>query len=444
MQVDRKLGFWMCVALVVGNMIGSGIFLLPAQLGPLGLNSLFGWLATAAGALVLAWIFSSLSRAFPEAEGPQAYVRMAFGDLAAFIVAWAYWISIWVGNAAIVTGAVSYLGTLIPPLGSSLPLQMTAMLAVMWILTAVNSMGVRVAGGFQVVTTVLKLIPLVAISLAGFVLFATNDLRLEWQHVSSIPISAAAITASATLTLWPLLGFESASIAAQRVVDPARNIPRATLIGTLVVAVIYVISCTTVILMLPSLALAASKAPYADAAGLVWGSWAAQGVAVLVVISTIGSLNGWIMLQGELPLQLARRGQFPAVFGRLSSRQTPVLGLCISSALVSILALMNYGRSLVEIFSKMLLLSTTATLVLYLACSIAVLVLSRKRGLGSESNRVAWLALAGVFGGAYALWAIYGAGQEAVLWGLGLLIAGIPVYFLMRHGRAVAAERDRA
>ena len=438
---DRKLGIWMCVALVVGNMIGSGIFLLPAQLGALGPNSLFGWVATCTGALVLASIFSSLSRAFPEAEGPQAYVRTALGELAAFIVAWAYWISIWVGNAAIVTGAVSYLGSILPWLGASLPLQMAVMLAIIWLLTAINAVGVRAAGGFQVVTTVLKLVPLIAITLAGFALLAMHDSRLDWSPLSAVPVTASAITAAATITLWPLLGFESASVAASRVVDPARTIPRATLVGTLVVAVVYVVSSTTVIMLLPAAELAASKGPYADAAGMVWGSGAALAVALLVVVSSIGSLNGWIMLQGELPLRMAQRGEFPALFARLSSRGTPVLGLCIASALVSALALLNYGESLIEIFLKLLLLSTTATLVLYVAISISVLVLCRRRGLGSESARTAWLAVAGIVGGAYALWAIYGAGQEAVLWGAGLLLAGVPVYYLMKRGPAAGAAR---
>ena len=430
----RKLGFWMCVALVVGNMIGSGIFSLPAQLGPLGINGLAGWVATSICALVLAAIFSSLSRAFPDAEGPQAYVRLAFGQLPAFIVAWAYWISIWVGNAAIVTGAVGYMGTFVPGLNGNLPLQMATMLSIIWILTAVNCQGVRAAGGFQVLTTILKLIPLVAITFVGIYLFARGSERLAWQNFTGVRLEPGLVTAAATLTLWPLCGFESASVAASRVQDPARNIPRATLLGTLAVAIIYILSSSAVILLMQPAALATSTAPYADAAGLLGGSAAALAVAVLVVVSTIGTLNGWTLLQGELPLRLANRGEFPSIFARLSSRGIPVAGLCISSALVSVLALLNYGDSVVVVFQRLLLLSTTATLVLYLACSLAVLVLARRRGLQSENRYIALLAIAGAIGALYAVWAIYGAGREAVAWGAGLLLAGVPVYFLMRRG----------
>ena len=441
MQVDRKLGFWMCVALVVGNMIGSGIFLLPASLAPYGMNSVLAWLATAAGAIVLAYVFSGLSRAFPDVEGPYAYTRLAFGDLAAFVVAWGYWVSVWVGNAAIATGAVSYLGNLFPWLASRPAASAGVTLFFVWLLTAVNIIGVRAAGGVQVVTTILKLLPLLLVAGLGLVLLVNGDPRLAWSQPGAPPISLNAVTGAATLTLWALLGFESAAVAAQRVIDPERNIPRATLLGTILTAAIYILACTAVLLVIPAKQLAGSSAPFADVASLFWGSAAGHWVALFAAISGLGALNGWILLQGELPFQMARTGLFPKVFARLSSRQTPAAALCVSSVLVTVLVLMNYGKSLVDIFTFMILLSTTATLALYLMCALAVLVLLRQGKLASKAGKPAVLAVAGVLGAAYALWTLVGAGREAVLWGIVLLALAIPVFYAMRWKRAAMPDQ---
>jgi len=439
MSVDRKLGIWMCAALVVGNMIGAGIFLLPASLAPFGMNSVFAWVATSAGAILLACVFAGLSRALPDAAGPYEYVRLAFGDMPAFVVAWGYWVSIWVGNAALVTGTVSYLGAIFPSLGGNVALNAVISLGAVWLMTAVNIRGVRSAGAVQVVTTVLKLLPLFAICLLGIFLFARHDARLAWHATDSVPISGGGITAAASLTLWALLGFESASVAAKRVQDPERTIPRATVIGCVAVAAVYILSCTTVILLSPSAELAKSGAPFADVASRFWGSGAGEVVAIFAAISGFGCLNGWILLHGEVPMQMARNRVLPAVFAKLSRWQTPAIGLCISSTLVSALVLMNYGRSLVEMFTFLILLSTTATLVLYLSTALAALWLLHRRRIAVQGPQATLLAVAAVLGSLYALWTFYGAGKEALLWGLVLMVASVPVYFLMKRGAAVEA-----
>lgn len=429
----RQLGFWMCVALVMGNMIGSGIFLLPASLAPYGLNSVVAWLLTAAGAVTLAFVFSGLGRAFPAASGPYEYTRMAFGDLAAFVVAWGYWISIWVGNAAIATGAVAYLSHLVPWIGSQPGASAAVTVAFVWLLTAVNIYGVRAAGRVQVVTTVLKLLPLLAIAGLGVYLASSGDSRLAWSSPGAPAMSLDAVTAAATLTLWALLGFESASVTAERVIDPERNIPRATMIGTVLTAAIYILACSAVLMVIPAAQLAVSTAPFADVAKLFWGESAGMWLALFAAISGLGALNGWILLQGQVPLQLARDGLFPKLFARVSPRQTPVAALCISSAIMTVLVLLNYGKSVVEIFTFMILLSTTASLVMYLLCALAVLVLLRNGKLAAARGRAASLAIAGLIGTAYALWTLVGAGQEAVLWGFVLLVAGVPVFYAMRR-----------
>lgn len=431
----RKLGFWMCVALVVGNMIGSGIFLLPAALAPYGLNSLLSWVFTAGGAILLALVFSRLSKAFPKGGGPYAYTHAAFGPLPAFLVAWGYWMSLWVGNAAIATGSVSYLTPFFPSIGRDPHLSAGVTIGFLWLLTGVNCLGVRSAGWLQGVTTVLKLLPILAIAGVGLVHVRPEHLRLN----AAIPFSVSGVTAAATLTLWSMLGLESATIPDGRVEDPDRTIPRATMLGTVATALIYLVACSTVLILLPTRQLAASGAPFAEAARLFWGDRGALLLALFAAISGFGALNGWILLHGEVPFIMARDGVFPKLLAKESRRGTPVRALLFSSGLASILILMNASQSLVKVFTYLLLLSTGTSLFMYLVCCLALLRLHAQARLLEARPGTSGLAVVGLLATLYALWTIVGAGLEAVLWGLVLLALGLPVYFLMRRGRPAAA-----
>lgn len=428
----RKLGFWMSIALVIGNMIGSGVFLLPASLAPYGLNSVIAWIPTAAGGIALAAVFSRLSRAFPAGGGPYAYTHAAFGAMPAFLVAWGYWISVWVGNAAIATGGVSYLVPFIPRIGTDPHVSAAVVLAFLWMLTAVNCMGVRSAGWVQGVTTVLKILPLLAIAAVG--LFAVKLESLATN--AAVPISFGAVTASATLTLWGMLGLESATIPDGKVENPERTIPRATMLGTLFTALIYVVACSTVLILLPTRQLASSNAPFADVARMFWGGTGAALMALAAAVSAFGALNGWILLQGEVPHVMAKDGVFPRVFARASRRNTPVFALVFGSILVTILVVLNGNKSTVRVFTFMILLSTSACLVMYLVCCLALLRLQWLGRLGEARRGTAGLAMVGAFAGLYSLWAIAGAGREPAMWGLVLFAAGVPAYWLVRRGRS--------
>ncbi len=425
------LGFWMCVALVVGNSIGSGVFLLPASLAPFGLNSVIAWGFTASGAIALAIVFARLSRAFPQAGGPYAYVHVAFGPLIAFVVAWGYWISIWVGNVSIATAAVSYLSPLLPWIAQKPGASAGVTLLLLWLLTFVNWYGIKASGWVQGVTTVLKILPLLAVGALGLVSLASSTTPAPLN----IPLSAGRVTAAATLTLWALLGLESATIPADKVASPGRTIPVATLLGTVITALICAVACTTVLLLVPAATLAQSNAPFVDLAAQFWGRGAAQLVAVFAAISAFGALNGWILLQGELPRAMALRGEFPRIFARESVHNTPGFGLCFGSALATLLILANYQKSMVSVFTFMILLSTTACLVLYLLCSLAMLRLQWTKELGATRRGELALGIVGMLATAYSLWAIVGAGAEAVLWGAALLLLGIPLYYWFRSSR---------
>lgn len=426
----------MCVSLVAGNMIGSGIFLLPSSLAPYGSISILAWVITSAGAVALAVVFSRLARRVPGAGGPYAYTRLVFGDFPGFLVGWGYWISTLATNAAIAVAFVSYLTRFAPSLSRDRVGAALVALGAIWLLTGVNAWGVRAGGHVQVITTALKIVPLVAIGLFGLAHLDTSNLE-PTDAVASHPVSST--TAAVTLTLWAFLGLESATIPAQDVVEPRRTIPRATLIGTVATAILYVASTTAVMGVMDTARLSVSDAPFAEAASLMWGAWAGDLVAAGAAISCFGALNGWILLQGQLPLATARDGLFPARFAQVSGNGTPVTGLVVSSALVTLLIGMNYTRALVPLFSFVILLATFCCLVPYLFSTLAemVITLRERRGAGNAFPLLFLLVAVTAF--LYSIWAVVGAGGEAVGWGLLLLAAGIPVYMRMKRLQARAA-----
>jgi APA family basic amino acid/polyamine antiporter len=407
-------------------MVGSGVYLLPASLAPYGGLSILGWLFTTAGAITLALTLARLSRMMPKAGGPYAYTRRGLGNLPAFLVAWGYWISIWSGNAAIAVGFVGYMAAFFPILAQDPAMGAGVALATIWVLTGVNALGVREAGILQLYTTILKLLPLLVIGTLGL-------LYLEPDHFRPFnPMGGPAlhgVTATATLTLWAFLGLESATIPADSVRNPRRTIPRATVLGTLGAALIYILATVGVMGILPAGDLATSTAPFAEAGRRVWGSWAGTLIAAGAAVSAFGALNGWILLQGQMPRAAAMDGLFPSFLGRLSRRGSPVVALTLSSLLATGLMALNYTASLVEQFTFIILLATLSTLIPYVfsaASELVIFVRERDRFSGERLAGASFIAVLAIL---YSLWAIVGSGRSTVLWGVVLLMAGVPVYF---------------
>jgi len=428
-KTPAKIGLWTSTSLVIGNMIGSGVFLLPAALAAYGGISLFGWIGSSLGAIVLALLFSRLSKMLKNTVGgPYAYTRDGLGDFAAFLVAWGYWISIWCTNAAITVAMVSYLTVFFPILETDPVVAIITGLSIIWFLTWVNTRGIKNAGYVQIVTTILKIIPLIAVSFVGlFYVDFDNFTPFNMTGGSNF----AAITATATLTLFAFLGLESATIPAGDIHEPEKTIPRATMIGTLVTILIYVVGSFAVMGMIPASVLKDSAAPFADAAAIMWGPNARYWIAGGAVISTFGALNGWILLQGQMPMAAARDKLFPGIFKKENSKKTPAHGIVISSILISALMIMNYQEGLTETFTFMALLTTLTVLVPYLfsASAYAVLLLQNKYWKKDSISNLIIAGLAFIF----SLWAILGSGAETVYWGFIAILAGIPFYVWMKR-----------
>jgi len=406
-------------------MIASGLFMLPATLGLYGGISLIGWVISGAGAMCLAMVFSWLSKLKPVATGgPYAYTHEGVGDFAAFLVAWGYWISIWCTNAAIAVAFVSYLTAFIPALGHNPMLSVGTGLGAIWFLTWVNTRGIREAGIVQVITTILKILPLVFITLGG-VFF------LNFDHFTPFNVSTesnlSAITSCTTLTLFAFLGLECATIPSGKVINPEVTVPKATILGTLLTTIIYVSSTLVVMGLIPPDSLHQSQAPFADAAASLWGEWARYLVAGGAVVSTFGALNGWILVQGQMPFAAARDKLFPKIFEKENKYGTPAMGLVISSLLVSVLMSMNFSKSLADTYTFIILLSTLTVLIPYLFSIIAFVMMgAKKKMLNTTKYVVAALAFV------YSMWAVIGSGEEIVFWGFVLLMAGLPFYAFIK------------
>jgi len=424
MNSAKPLGLLAATALVVGNMIGSGVFLLPASLAPYGATSLIGWGITLAGALLLALTFARLAAHWPQTGGPYAFARNAFGETPGFLIAWSYWISIWCANAAIAVAFAGSIGSIFPSLVSTPARGAVCALSALWICTAINLAGVREAGRMQVLTTLLKLVPLLLFGGVAIWFMDSQNLRLPEMGTDSLP---NAIQATVALTLWAFLGLEAATVPAGSIADAKRTIPRATIIGTLLAGVATILTCTAVLGLLPADRLKDSAAPMAEAARALWGPGAAIGVAAVAMVSCFGALNGWVLLSAQVPLAAARDGLLPSRFARLDARGTPAFGVVVSSALASALVISNYTRSLVHLFTFSILLSTAACLLPYVVSSAAWL--RRNDGNG---RIIAALALL------YSLYALVGTGAEALIWGAVLVLCGLPLHWLnqWRHRRA--------
>ena len=425
MHDKNKLGLWTSTSLVVGNMIGAGVFLMPSTLASFGGISLIGWVCSAIGAFLLAKVFAHLSKLLPAADGgPYAYSQKGLGDFAGFLVAWGYLVSVWCTNAAITVSFISALSTFLPALATNTLLAVATGLGTIWFLTWINSLGILTSGKLQLVTTILKIVPLILIGVVGlFYIKLQNFLPFNTSGSSTFE----AITATTTLTFFAFLGIECATIPSGSVSNPEKTISRATILGTLVATFVYILSTISVMGMIPAHQLEQSVTPFADAAILIFGNGAQYWVSAGVAIAAFGALNGFILIQGQVPYAIAKDKLFPAVFAKKNSKGVPVMGITISSVFVSVFMCMNYSKGLVAQFKFLILLSTLTVLIPYLFCTAAYMVLRLQHTFKTKMS-IVWAILLASTAFLFSMWMIIGSGQETVYWGFLLSMSSVPIY----------------
>lgn len=424
----QKIGLITATSLVVGNMIGVGIFVLPAVLANYGSISILGWVFTAVGALILAKIFSNFSKIIvSKSGGPYIYSKTGFGDFIGFLVAWGYWISCWISNGAVAIAIIGAFGFFFPVLTSNPIYSVSAGLSLIWLFTWINSRGIKESGRIQLITTILKILPLIFIILVGIFFFDFNNFPAFNITGES---DFTTISAVATLTLYAFLGIECATIPAGEIKNPAKTVPRATMLGTIIVTVLYILGTIVLFGIIPLDTLQNSAAPFAEAAEIIGGEYGGYFVAVGVIISGLGVLNGWILITGQISMATAKDDLFPRIFKKENKKGAPAMGFIIGSVLSSIVMLINYTEGLVEQFKFIVQLTVLAVLIPYLftAAAYALIVIEKK--LHSKS----WVKtfVLSALGFVYSIWAIYGSGYETVYYGFLLLLLGVPVYILMK------------
>ncbi|MFI9202093.1 amino acid permease [Streptomyces sp. NPDC053048] len=434
----RRFGLPTAITLVMGNIIGGGIFMLPASVAPYGTVSLLAFGVLTLGAIALALVFGRLAGRFPRTGGPYVYAREAFGDFAGFLSAWSYWTMTWVSNAALAVAGVGYLHVLTGT--QSKGLDLTLALALLWLPALANLAGTRWVGAVQLVSTVLKFLPMLFVAVVGLFFFDPDNLGPFTTDGGGDWIGG--LTASAAILLYSYVGVESAAISAGEVRDPERNVGRASVIGTIGAAVVYLLGTLSVFGTVAHDKLKDSTAPFSDAVDAMFGGhWGGTLIALAAVISITGALNGWTLMSAQMPYAAAKDGLFPAVFGK-KRRGVPTAGVIAAAVLASALTIVNYTVGVAGVFEILVLITTFSATVPYLLATAAqvyfLLTGQRDKVHAGRMTRDMVLALGGF---AFSFWLVAGAGYAAVYQGTLFLFAGIIVYVWMVARRPSAAGR---
>ena len=414
---DGKMGIWMTSALVVGTIIGGAIFMLPVSLAPLGVNAPISWLISGVGALCIVFGLAQISRF--GGEGIQANVEREFGPTGGFLATWSFWVSNWVAQASVAVATASALSFIGPQFGGPASVVPIAIGCVLFV-TAVNAIGVRAAGGLSIVTVAIKVLPLLAV----IWLFAERGASgAHFEPFAPTPVSFANLASATALTFFALTGFEAATAPVCKIRDASRTIPLALMGGTAFVVLLYLVAGTGIQMLLPASVVAASPAPFADALVAQWGHGVASLAALAIAISAFGCLNCLTLGTGELGYSMALRGDLPSVMMRTRGANTPFVSQMVGSALAIILILANSSRATASLYTFIILLSTAAVIVVYLAGVLA----AWKANPTSSARWVFAVALL------FIAFAIYGTGMEADLWCLVLLAVGLAIRAVMRR-----------
>lgn len=430
-QMKKEINLFMATMLVCGNMIGSGVFMLPATLaevsGPLA--TIIAWVLTTIGSILIALSFANLGSKYPSTGGAYQYTKEAFGEFAGFLSAWLYWNGSWIGNAAIIVALASYSAAIIPALNNPI-ISIIYTSSILWIFTIINIIGVKKAGKIQSFVTVFKIGFFALFIIVAFLNFDVNNiipLMPEGKGINTIPLAA-------TSTLWAFVGLESATVTAGEISNPEKNVRKSTIYGLLIASVIYILISVTSMGVMSNSELALSTAPLTDILTKILGTGIGKPLVIAVVICILGTTIGWLLSTARVSFAAGEDGVFPKIFGKLHPKYgTPVNSLVIGSILVNILLVMNYQKSMVSAFTFITILATLTFLPVYLLTAAAEIMILFKNEKNINLKIFLKKSFVPLLAFIYALWTIYGSGAEIVMWGFILMLIGIPFYIYNYH-----------
>ncbi len=421
---SNKIGLLPAILMVAGNMMGSGVFMLPANLAGIGSIAIIGWLITVVGAIALGLVFAKLTEVTTAAGGPYAYARKAFGDYMGYQTNLVYWLANVIGNVGLAVAGLGYLTPFFPALRDPLVMAL-AQIVVIWFFTYANILGPRVVGRMQGITTTVALFPIVGVALLGWFWFNPETYMEGWNVSGESSLTAVGMTLN--FTLWAFIGVESASVSTAVVKNPAKNVPIATVVGVLLAAVCYVLSSSAIMGIIPNKELVSSSAPFSQAVSIALGSTAGKIVALCAAVGCLGSLAGWTLLVGQTAQAAAKDGLFAGIFARVNRRGVPSAGLAIVAGIMTLQVLATMSPTASEQFGKIASIAVIMTLLPYIYSSVAIKILGREKMSDREGL---FYTVVGLIAAVYSLSAMIGSNSEQTRWALIFVISTIIFYEL--------------
>jgi amino acid permease-associated region len=421
---SNKIGLLPAILMVAGNMMGSGVFMLPANLAGIGSIAIIGWLITVVGAIALGLVFAKLTEVTTAAGGPYAYARKAFGDYMGYQTNLVYWLANVIGNVGLAVAGLGYLTPFFPALRDPLVMAL-AQIAVIWFFTYANILGPRVVGRMQGITTTVALFPIVGVALLGWFWFNPETYMEGWNVSGESSLTAVGMTLN--FTLWAFIGVESASVSTAVVKNPAKNVPIATVVGVLLAAVCYVLSSSAIMGIIPNKELVSSSAPFSQAVSIALGATAGKIVALCAAVGCLGSLAGWTLLVGQTAQAAAKDGLFAGIFARVNRRGVPSAGLAIVAGIMTLQVLATMSPTASEQFGKIASIAVIMTLLPYIYSSVAIKILGREKMSDREGL---FYTIVGLIAAVYSLSAMIGSNSEQTRWALIFVISTIIFYEL--------------
>lgn len=430
-NLKKEISLFMATMLVCGNMIGSGVFMLPATLAQVSgpMPTMIAWILTTIGSILIALSFANLGSKYPSTGGAYQYTKEAFGEFAGFLSAWLYWNGSWIGNAAIITAIASYSSAIIPALNNPL-VSVLFTSGILWAVTMLNIVGVKQAGKIQSFVTVFKI---------GFFALFIVIAFLNFDSINLMPLNPEGkglytVSLAATSTLWAFVGLESATVTAGELKEPEKNVRKSTIYGIIIAALIYIMISVGSMGAMSNNELSVSVAPLTDIITRTLGGNVGKLLTIAVVVCILGTTIGWILSTARVSYAAGEDGVFPKFFGKLHPKYgTPVNSLIIGSVLVNILLIMNYQKGMVSAFTFITILATLSFLPVYLLTVAAEIMLMFKNENNFTLNIFIKKSIVPLIAFVYTIWTIYGSGAETVMWGFILMLIGIPFYIYNYH-----------
>jgi len=422
MDEKNKIGLIPATFMVAGNMMGSGVFMLPANLAGIGSIAIWGWVITTIGAVALALVFSKLTQIYPAAGGPYAYAKKAFGDYMGYQTNLVYWLANVVGNVALAVAGLGYLTPFFPVLKDPLVMAL-AQIAVIWFFTYANILGPNVVAKIQSMTTTFALVPIVGVALLGWFWFDPETYMQGWNVTGKSDMTALGMTLN--FTLWAFIGVESASVSTAVVKNPTRNVPIATVTGVIIAAVCYILSSSAIMGIIPNKELISSAAPFSQAVSIALGQRAGDIVALCAAIGCLGSLGGWTLLVGQTAQAAANDGLFPKMFGCETKKGVPATGLAIVALIMTAQVLATMSPSAAEQFGKVASIAVIMTLLPYIYSAVAIKIIGRDK---LTAHQGIFYAIVGLVAALYSMAAMIGSDPAQTRWALMFVIFTIILY----------------